>query len=322
MDFTRVYRAMTPQTERVVHWLLSGLELQSTVFHVGQYCGRWQASTSGRGLASFHVILHGRCWFKRPDTGECTELNAGDTVFLLRDIAHMLSPDPDMPALGTPAADMPIERIGTMAPLNASTPEGTGLACGFFEFGAMPGEMLLALLPDTLIVRAGSASSDSARAVFDLIRAEAARDSLEPSPLIARLTELLFFYALREIAERDEMAAGLWSLMREREFSGLVEAIIDQPGRAWSADTMAAHAHMSRARFFKRFVEACGQPPAQFLTLIRMKVAAELLRDGTSISNTAERVGYQSESAFAQAFKRVTGAQPGTLRRAAPAVVH
>jgi AraC-like DNA-binding protein len=33
--------------------------------------------------------------------------------------------------------------------------------------------------------------------------------------------------------------------------------------------------------------------------------------------DAAERVGYQSESAFAQAFKRVTGVQPGAYRRSA-----
>jgi AraC-like DNA-binding protein len=33
--------------------------------------------------------------------------------------------------------------------------------------------------------------------------------------------------------------------------------------------------------------------------------------------DAAERVGYHSESAFAQAFKRVTGVQPGAYRRRA-----
>jgi AraC family transcriptional activator of mtrCDE len=302
---------MTPQIERVVHWLLSGLELESTVFHVGQYCGRWQASTSGRGLASFHVVLSGRCWLQRPDTAEPVELKAGDTVFLLRDVPHFLSPDGTVPVAG-----QAIERVGTMMPFDATTTDSTGLACGFFEFGLSSGELLLSLLPDMLIVRPGDASSDSARSIFDLIRTEAARESTSPSPLIARLTELLFFYALREIASRDDIATGLWSLMRSGEFPGLVEAMIETPGRAWSTEAMAAHANMSRARFFKRFVQACGQPPAQFLAQIRMKVAAELLREGASISDAAEHVGYQSESAFAQAFKRVTGTQPGALRRA------
>jgi AraC-like DNA-binding protein len=80
---------------------------------------------------------------------------------------------------------------------------------------------------------------------------------------------------------------------------------------------MASFVHMSRARFCKQFVDIAGQPPAQFVTLVRMKMAAAMLRGGSSMPDAAERVGYQSESAFAQAFKRVTGVQPGAYRRRA-----
>ena len=50
---------MSPHAETIADWLLSGLELKSTIFHVGQYCGAWQASTAGRHRASFHLALHG-----------------------------------------------------------------------------------------------------------------------------------------------------------------------------------------------------------------------------------------------------------------------
>ncbi|MDE5500140.1 helix-turn-helix domain-containing protein, partial [Pseudomonas sp. 4B] len=73
-------------------------------------------------------------------------------------------------------------------------------------------------------------------------------------------------------------------------------------------------------------------PPGQFVTLMRMKIAGELLSQGWAIPRAAEYVGYQSESAFAHAFKRTTGVQPGAWRRthggrgfridAAPAAVH
>jgi AraC family transcriptional activator of mtrCDE len=48
-----------------------------------------------------------------------------------------------------------------------------------------------------------------------------------------------------------------------------------------------------------------------------MKLAASMLRGGASMPDAAELVGYHSESAFAQAFKRVTGVQPGVWRRGA-----
>ncbi|MEM5299986.1 hypothetical protein VSR82_37780, partial [Burkholderia sp. JPY481] len=37
---------LSDSTDEMTDWLLSSLELKSTVFHVGQYCGTWQASTA------------------------------------------------------------------------------------------------------------------------------------------------------------------------------------------------------------------------------------------------------------------------------------
>jgi AraC family transcriptional activator of mtrCDE len=313
---------MPSHAETIADWFLSGLELKSTVFHVGQYCGNWQASTAGRHQASFHLALHGECWLHLPETAErparSVKLFPGDAVFLLHDMPHCLSPDPQPPARGQES-----ERIGTMSPLTPSgdkvkTSDGSvGIACGFFEFNSGLDDMLLSLLPDHIIARHDNPSLEGARAIFDLIRAEAMRDVHTPSPLIARLTDLLFVYALRSVEGRDEIAPCYWSLMRRPEFAPLVGAIIESPAERWTTDTMASFVHMSRARFCKQFVDIAGQPPAQFVTLVRMKLAASMLRGGASMPDAAELVGYHSESAFAQAFKRVTGVQPGVWRRRA-----
>jgi AraC family transcriptional activator of mtrCDE len=238
-------------------------------------------------------------------------------VFLLRDMPHCLSPDPNPPVRGHES-----ERLGTMSPLvaPADTPTGAkdsvGIACGFFEFSSALDDMLLSLLPDHIVARRDDPSLDGARAIFELIRVEALRDAQTPSPLIARLTDLLFVYALRALGAQDEIVPCFWSVMRRPEFSPLVTAIIESPGERWTTETMAHFVHMSRARFCKQFVDISGQPPAQFVTLIRMKLAAAMLKSGARTPDAAERVGYQSESAFSQAFKRVTGVQPGARRRA------
>jgi AraC-like DNA-binding protein len=308
---------MPLNAEKIADWLLAGLELKSTLFHVGQYCGAWQASTAGHQQASFHVVLHGECWLHlpaKPGRGAASvHLRQGDAVFLLHDMPHCLSPLPIAPPPGQES-----QRAGNMQPLpstGALLQQSLGLACGFFEFRSGLDDQLLGLIPDHIVARHDAAAPDGPRAVFDLIRAEAHRHPDAPSPLIARLTELLFFYALRSVAARDDIAPGLWSLMRRAEFAPLITAIIDTPARRWTTDSMASFVHMSRARFCKQFVEACGQPPAQFVTLVRMKVAAAMLRTGATTPDAAELVGYQSESAFAQAFKRVTGEQPGAYRR-------
>ncbi|WP_414439425.1 AraC family transcriptional regulator [Burkholderia sp. 22PA0099] len=306
---------MPTTVERAADWLLSGLELRSTLFHAGRYCGVYQASTAGHQRASFHLVLQGECWLHLPATparaAQSTRLTAGDAVFLLHDVAHCLSPRER-----APEADELGQRLGTMTALEADASAGSvGLACGFFEFRSDLGDAIHGLLPDHIIARHDDARLAGARVVFDLIREEVRRTPDAPSPLVDRLTDVLFFYALRSIASADSFAPGLWSVMRRAEFAPLVNAIIASPADDWTTTSMAGFCHMSRARFCKQFADACGQPPAQFLALLRMKVAAELLRHGASTWDAAEQVGYRSESAFAQAFKRVTGLPPGACRR-------
>jgi AraC-like DNA-binding protein len=74
---------------------------------------------------------------------------------------------------------------------------------------------------------------------------------------------------------------------------------------------------MSRSAFAARFTELVGEPALQYLTRWRMNLARNALGDGQTIAEVAPRFGYQSEAAFARAFKRVMGMAPGSVRRAA-----
>lgn len=304
-DLRQMLFSMT-NTDQLVHWLLGSLELQTTVFHVGQYCGRWRASTEGHALGSFHLVLHGNCYL-HVEGSKPIALHAQDGVFLLRDIPHFLSPDPDRMAA--------LPRIA-MQPLSASSPSGaTGLACGYFHFRSALSVLIVDSFPDYLILRADDPSLRAARALLDLILEESGDDPEHPSPLIARLVEVLFFYVIRHVAHSDAVASGLLALARRSEFKPLLDHLMQAPGENWSTDEMARITHMSRASFYKHFVDASGQPPAQFLLSLRMKIAAQHLHAGESVERTAEHVGYRSHAAFSRAFKKVIGEQPGAYRR-------
>ena len=55
----------------------------------------------------------------------------------------------------------------------------------------------------------------------------------------------------------------------------------------------------------------------QYLTNWRMQLGAGLLRDGNAkVAAIAQEVGYDSEAAFARAFKRLVGRPPAAWRRA------
>lgn len=296
---------MSIDPNKLVHWLLDSVELDTTVFHVGQYCGRWRASTAGRALGSFHLVLHGDCFLHVKGQAPIV-LHPRDGVFLLRDIPHFLSPDPD------PLADLPTV---AMRPLALTAELTTGLACGFFHFRGALSSLIVDSFPDYLIIGADDPSLHAASTLFDLILAEAGGDPEQPSPLVARLAEVLFFYVIRHVARQEDIASGLLAIARRTEFTPLLDSMMRDPGQNWSTDNMARVAHMSRASFYKHFVDASGQPPAQFLLLLRMKIAAQRLHAGETIERTAEHVGYRSNAAFARAFKKVIGEQPGAYRR-------
>lgn len=261
--------------------LLSSLEVQSSLYHLGQYCGNWSASTSGRARASFHLILHGRC---RVDLGPGQApltLAAGDGVFFLRDLPHALTP------LDAPGSAAPVCR--EMRPLLPRQPDGTGLACGFFQFRPGLADLLADTLPDVLVLRADDARYASARGVFDLILGETRRDGGASTVVLERLTDMLVFFMLRHLAIHDRQAHGLFVLAR--------------------------HVHMSKATFHRRFTLQSGTTPAQLLQLLRMRVARRLLAQGAAIADAAERVGYRSQAAFSRVFQRIEGVAPSAWRR-------
>jgi AraC-like DNA-binding protein/quercetin dioxygenase-like cupin family protein len=305
---------MPTSHDALVHWLLGQFVLQTTVVHVGQYCGAWQASTAGHERGSFHLVLRGQCWLHRPDHPPLA-LQAGDSVFLLRDLPHRLLPSAD-----AAAHDAQPPACEPMRPMAVPLAGATGLACGFFGYAGSSAGLLLGTLPELLVLRGDDASTPPVAQLFGLIRAEAALcdDPETPSPLLARLVETLFFYVLREVARRSDWSQtghDLWALARDARLAPLLVALLQAPESDWTLERMAAHVALSRAALCRRFAEVCGQPPAQFVQRVRMHVAARRLAEGATVEVAALDVGYASVAAFTRAFQRVHGRAPGQWRR-------
>ena len=106
-------------------------------------------------ISSFHLILHGRCHVDLGPGQAPLTLAAGDGVFFLRDLPHTLTP------LDAPAPAAPVCR--DMRPLLPRQADGTGLACGFFQFRPGLADLVAETLPDVLVLRADDARYASAR---------------------------------------------------------------------------------------------------------------------------------------------------------------
>ncbi|MGC7839200.1 AraC family transcriptional regulator [Pseudomonas wayambapalatensis] len=295
-------------SSHLVDWLLEGLELDASLFHVGRYCGGWHASTQGMGRASFHLVVQGHCWLHIDGQPEPIRLDSGDAVFLLRDLAYRLSSDAD-------PVDACAQPRRTMQALDLDAGDGVGLVCGFFQFQSGLSSLIVEGLADWILLRADDPAGSAARALFELILEECRRQPTPSQTLLERLTHLLFLYVLRQQVNGGQSLGGLIALARQPAFAGLLERLIEDPGQAWSLESMAACTGLSRSAFFKRFNELAGQSPGQVLLALRMRHACQLLRAGNTVEQVGVQAGYQSVAAFTRAFAKAIGMQPGAYRK-------
>jgi AraC family transcriptional regulator len=121
---------------------------------------------------------------------------------------------------------------------------------------------------------------------------------------------LLRTHSSRSAAHKPKRGLADWQINRVSNFA---RARLDRP---IGLDDLAAQVGLSRYHFCTAFRLATGQTPHDWLIAQRMDKAAELLRDtDLSITMIALEVGYETSSAFAARFRRMTGLTPSEHRR-------
>lgn len=93
-----------------------------------------------------------------------------------------------------------------------------------------------------------------------------------------------------------------------------MDYVAADPGHATLAGALDAAA-MSERTFRRIFVRETGMTWQAWLGQARMMEAASQLTHGRRITDVAAEVGYSSLSAFAKAFKQLTGESPATFRQ-------
>ena len=135
--------------------------------------------------------------------------------------------------------------------------------------------------------------------------------------MLARMSEMMFIDAVRRYAELMPAQSDGWLAGLRDRFVGRALALLhEQPAQDWNLDELGRLVGLSRSALHERFVQLIGVAPMQYLTQWRMQVAARLLLETrATVATIALDVGYDSEAAFARAFKRLVGKPPGTWRR-------
>jgi AraC-like DNA-binding protein len=129
----------------------------------------------------------------------------------------------------------------------------------------------------------------------------------------------MFVQILRaHLQSSDPLAAGWLRAVADKRIAPALRLMHAEPGRAWKLGQLAKTAAMSRTAFAVHFKAVAGVAPLTYLTHWRMRLAERALREeNVSVSVLARSLGYASDSAFSNAFKRVVGSAPRLYRGAA-----
>jgi AraC-like DNA-binding protein len=267
--------------------------------------GDWSVRFDGYDGIKCYAVVSGSCWLAVEGTGEPVLLQRGDCVVLPRGRPFRVASDPALSPedwrrhfLGA--------REGTLVKLNAGA--DVAVLGGHFQLDGPRAEMLLGILPPIVHPRS-EPDRETWRWAFGLLR----RELVELKPggsLIARqLVYMIFVQALRLHLDQAEGVGWLFALS-DKHVGAAIAAIHRSPERRWTVAMLADEVGMSRSGFAARFRQGVGDGPIEYLTRWRMLLAGRSVSRGEPVGVIARSLGYESESAFRTAFRRVTGATP------------
>jgi AraC-like DNA-binding protein len=119
------------------------------------------------------------------------------------------------------------------------------------------------------------------------------------------------------LTDATSAGRGWLSALSDKHLSIAIASMHNDPGFSWTLQSLAERVGMSRSVFALHFRETVGATPMEYLTRWRMLLAADRLKNSSDgLCAIAQSLGYESESAFGKAFRRVMGCSPRQYTRA------
>nr|WP_218644040.1 AraC family transcriptional regulator [Pseudomonas gingeri] len=218
---------------------------------------------------------------------------------------------------------VPVEAMSVFSAVGSTTAQ-LGDGADFAHIGGhvlldqASGRLLADVLPPWIHVPAASRQAKAFRWLLDQLVEERASELPGVQLASAQLAQLLFIQILRaHLSTSAPMPAGWLRALADTRIAPALRLMHGDPARAWHLDELARACAMSRTTFALRFRTTAGVAPLTYLTEWRMRLAERALReDNRPMAVLAQTLGYSSESAFSNAFKRVTGSSPKAYRNA------
>lgn len=177
---------------------------------------------------------------------------------------------------------------------------------------------LLNALPDYIHIHhiTGSTAPEWLQIGLHFLAVEAYQIRPGRDKILDHLVSILFIECVRDYIAQLQDSNNWLRALAHTELANALAAIHGKPEQAWTVESLAEQCCMSRSKFATLFSNIVGETPLAYLQQYRFRLASQHLREGQlSIQQIAHRVGYSSETAFSQTFKRLFDLTPSQYRQ-------
>jgi AraC-like DNA-binding protein len=276
--------------------------------------GPWALRFPAPDKIKFAALVKGACWLCVDGEEAAIRVETGDVVLLSAKRAFVLASDP---------AITPLEATALFSGQGKKfVTLGDGQDCvqlgGHILLDATNGDFLASALPPLIHVQASSAHAADLKWLIERLVREQTDELPGAGIASTQLAQLMFVELLRaHLAASGTFPAGWLRALGDARLAPALRLIHDDPSREWQLEELARECAMSRTTFVLHFKTALGVTPLAYLTAWRMRLAERALRESNlPVAAVGRSLGYTSESAFSNAFKRVIGYAPKRYRSA------
>jgi AraC-like DNA-binding protein len=270
--------------------------------------GEWSVQFTSFDAIKFNTVISGQGWLIMEGVTDPVWLETGDCFLLHRGRPFRLTNDPLL---------IPIDArtlFPSAGPDGIITYNGGGdffIAVSRFSLEGNHADFLLSQLAPIVHIR-NSSDQEDLRWSLERMRRELSQGQPGGFLIAQHLAHMMLIQTLRaHLAQGMTERVGWFYALADKNIGAVITAMHDAPAHRWTLQALAKCAGLSRSSFALKFKAKVGASPMEYLSRWRMLLAADkLVNTNDSISTIALSLGYESDSAFSTAFKRIMKCAP------------
>jgi len=274
--------------------------------------GEWAVGFGPHEGIKFHAVAAGACWLAVDGVPEPMRIHTGDCVLLARGQPFRAASHQNLLVNATP-----LDPSTSQGGITSRNGGGDFFSVGgYFTLMGAHSAVLLENLPSVVHIR-----TDPEKAVLrwclDHMRQELLVPQVGGFLIAQQLATMMLIQALRLHLAAGPPNGICWlSALADKQMLTAISAMHADPSHGWTVETLAQRTGMSRTSFSVKFTRTVGFSPMAYLARWRMMLAADRLTTSADpVSVVARELGYESETSFSTAFKRIMGSPPRLYSR-------